>query len=123
MKIKQIWVAMLLVTLTITPIVMAQDGGTATGRMTPQLVGAINIAIGFVISLAVSWLKNISFIQANPKKAALGLSVFGSILVAYFAPEAGAAWLTILLSVLEQLAAAIGTFEIVTKTVKGESNG
>lgn len=86
------------------------------------------LAYGFVVSLAVSALKRIPFVKANPKTVAAVLAAIVAIAETMIAtPGAGSvqgAALEILACIGAQFAAAVATYETITETLRdGEGHG
>lgn len=83
----------------------------------------ICVLYGAVISIAVSILKRIPFVNKYPKVVASALSVAVVIFRAFGSPAPSAEiYPTLIECVIVQLTASVATFEIVTKPISNAKN-
>ncbi|MGA9767477.1 MAG: hypothetical protein WBV94_00440 [Blastocatellia bacterium] len=100
--------------------VFAQDGNTLP-TTDPSVNPSWALLIGSGITIAITFLKKIPFIDRNPKLVATVLSVAVTAVTAIAGARAGTGVWPFVLTVLTQLAAAIGTHEVVVKTFTSSS--
>jgi peptidoglycan/LPS O-acetylase OafA/YrhL len=100
--------------------VFAQDATVATEPAAqPWYLMLYNTLGGVAISFLISFLKNASIVKNHPKLTAMIVSVIATIVpVLAHAPFAAKGAGPIVVSILTQLAAAIGTHEAVTQPLK-----
>jgi peptidoglycan/LPS O-acetylase OafA/YrhL len=116
--------AALLLCAAFSLTVFAQDSATTTQPATePWALMLYNTIGGAAISFLISALKNWSVVKSHPKWTALAVSVLATAIpMLSSAPFAAKGFGPVVVSILTQLAAAIGTHEAVTQPIKDKVN-
>lgn len=107
-------------TLIILAISLMTVSALAQAESTEPIlpVNTLDLLLGGVVSFAVASLKKIPFVEKHPKLIATGLSLLITAVTVYAGARGNSGIWPFVISLLTQLAAAIGTHELLTKPVK-----
>jgi hypothetical protein len=115
-------ILLLLVYLAATAVVSAQDATTPSDSHGQGLGTGLCLLIGAGISAAVAFLKGkFVFVQNNPKIIATVISIIVAIAEPLIVGHSGAAWSSMALCAVTQLAAAVATHETIIKPASQDS--